>query len=82
MNKIRRLQIAKLTLKIVDLQHALGLLQDEEEECVENLPDSLQETDRADQMREFVELIESAKDLLEQSNEELHQVLDTETSIA
>lgn len=82
MNKTRRFELAKLTLKIVNLHHELGVLQEEEEESVDNLPDSLQETDRADQMRDFVELIESARDLLEQSNEELHQVLNTETSIA
>jgi uncharacterized protein Yka (UPF0111/DUF47 family) len=85
MNNDRRKDIKQLLDKIDKLTTPLDELRDnvenariwtqqiidEEEEAIANLPDNVQESDRANDMRKAVEQLEQARDDLEELYEKL-----------
>lgn len=51
------------------LQEALDIIEDvvyEEQESLDNLPDGIRESEKADKMEEYIQYMDSAKDELEQ----------------
>lgn len=64
MNKIRRKQLAAIQSKIAELQELLEELHDEEQEAIDNMPESLWGSDRYEAMEEAASNIELAIDEL------------------
>ena len=83
MNKIRRKELAHIVAKLEELEalhleikEALEAVLDEEQEALDNLPESLQESERGEQMQEYIDTMESALDDLEQLDiEEIRDLL-------
>lgn len=73
MNKIRRKELAHIVAKLetlealrLEIKEELEAVMDEEQEAFDNLPESLQESERGQQMQEYVDALESAVDDLEE----------------
>ena len=68
MNKIRRDQLSEIVGKLEDIKGELDVLMEEERECFENLPESLQESERGQQYEENADdlenLIESIQEVI------------------
>ena len=80
MNKARRAslklvlsKIETLTAYIEEIKEDLQGVLDEEEEAYENLPESIQGSERGEQMQEYIEALEEAIDSLDEFDaDELH----------
>lgn len=73
MNKARRAslklalsKIETLTAYIEEIKEDLQGVLDEEEEAYENLPESIQGSERGEQMQEYIEALEEAIDSLDE----------------
>ena len=68
MNKFRRAQLSEIVGKLEVLKEELEELMGEERECFENLPESLQESEKGQQYEENADdlenLIESIQDVI------------------
>jgi predicted RNase H-like HicB family nuclease len=73
MNKSRRSRIDEIIQKIEDLTYDIDVLRDEEEESYENLPESIQYSDRGETMSEAIDNLESAISSLEEATEYLNE---------
>jgi hypothetical protein len=67
MNNTRRKQIQKCIDQIENIKETLTLLQEEEQEAFENLPEGIQDSDRGSIMEQSADAIDNSLDLLEQS---------------
>ena len=81
MNKARRLRIAKIFSKLTELESYLEELEEEEQDALDNLPESIAATERGDQMQEFVEVLRAAASQIEEARSDLSEMLNTETAI-
>ena len=73
MNKARRAslklalsKIETLTAYIEEIKEDLQSVLDEEEEAYENLPESIQGSEKGEQMQEYIEALEAAIDSLDE----------------
>lgn len=73
MNKSRRSRIDEIIQKIEDLTYDIDVLRDEEEESYDNLPESIQYSDRGETMSEAIDNLESAISSLEEATEYLNE---------
>ena len=71
MNNTRRKAIAKIAERLEELKTDFELLRDEEQEAFDNMPESIQESERGEHieniiynMEEFLENLESAFDTM------------------
>lgn len=84
MNKARRAslklaltKIETLTACIEEIKEDLQNVLDEEEEAYENLPESIQGSERGEQMQEYIEALEAAIDSLDElDTDELHSSIE------
>lgn len=60
MNKQRRKEIEKVVSQLEDIQADIDALRDEEEEAYDNLPESLQDSERGEAMQEAIDQLEEA----------------------
>lgn len=60
MNRARRSRIDAIVSKLEELSADLGMLRDEEQEALDNVPESLQAGEAGQRMEEAVDTIESA----------------------
>ena len=51
MNKNRRKQLERIVEQLENLRDDLEMLKDEEQECFDNLPESLQESEKGEMMQ-------------------------------
>lgn len=65
MNAQRRKAIDAITDKLLELKEELESLRDEEQECYDNLPESLQYSERGEAMEENVSDLDEACDELD-----------------
>lgn len=72
MNKSRRSLIDEIIQKIEDLTQDIDLVREEEETAYDNLPESIQESERGEQMYEAIDNLESAISSLEEATEYLN----------
>lgn len=72
MNKSRRSRIDGIIQEIENLCYSIDVLRDEEEESYENLPESIQMSDRGEAMNEAIDNLESAISSLEEATEYLN----------
>ena len=66
MNKLRRKELAKIMDKLErldalreEIREELAAIRDEEQEALDNLPESLQESERGEQMQEYIDIMEN-----------------------
>ena len=81
MNKARRLKLAIIKKKLLDLTFEIEKVEDEEQSAFDNLPEAIADSERGDQMTEFVELLNSSRDKIDEAMEEIDEVIETETAI-
>lgn len=66
MNNIRRKQISAISEQIEKLKMDIEALKYEEQECFDNLPESLQASERGSMMEAAIEALEYASDDLDE----------------
>ena len=59
MNKTRRKRLEKVLNALQDAMSELEYIKDEEQEAYDNLPESLQESEKGETMQEYVDDIDS-----------------------
>lgn len=66
MNKIRRKELAAIIKKLEaldalreEIREQLAAVRDEEQEALENMPESLQESEKGEQMQEYIDTMEN-----------------------
>lgn len=62
MNKQRRKAIGDIYDKLIDIQSDLECIRDEEQEAFDNLPESIQYSERGERMEEYISDLEEALD--------------------
>lgn len=62
MNKQRRKAIGDIYDKLIDIQSDLEYIRDEEQEAFDNLPESIQYSERGERMEEYISSLEEALD--------------------
>lgn len=71
MNNPRRKRIDRVHELLEEQLEELNALRDEEEEAYDNLPESLQETERGEAMQEAIDNLDSAVSSIEEAIEAL-----------
>jgi len=74
MNKNRRKQLEELCNEMTNQLEGLRALLDEEQEYYDNMPESLQSSERGDQSQEYISTMESALDDIESALGTLEEV--------
>ena len=74
MNKERRKKIEKAADTILDLKEVLEEVRDEEEDAHLNLPESLQNSERGEQMQEYVDILYDAITSLDEAQSRLEDI--------
>ena len=74
MNNVRRKQLKEAIDLIERATAVIEGVKDEEEEALANLPENLQESERADNMQECIDLLEEIYDDLIDRAEELEEI--------
>jgi len=74
MNKSRRKQIEELCSEMTNQLEGLWILLDEEQEYYDNMPESLQDSERGEQSQEYIDTMESALDDIESALGTLEEV--------
>ena len=75
MNKQRRKELGKIQDQLMDLQTALEELTVEEQDCYNNLPEGIQDSERGEAMTEAVEYMEAAFDNIQDAIDNISEVL-------
>lgn len=75
MNKSRRIRIARIIDKIDELMAAVDELRQEEEDAYENLPDSIRESSRGEDMYDAMDNLENAFGSLEDADNYLNDAM-------
>lgn len=76
MNAKRRKVIDKLSAQIEEIKMAIDSLRDDEQEALDNLPDSLQETERGEKMESAIEALDYASDDLQECLDHLLEAVE------
>ena len=73
MNKDRRNAISDIYGKLIDIQSDLECIRDEEQEAFDNLPESIQYSERGERMEEYISSLEEALDYVDYAVESLDE---------
>lgn len=76
MNKARRAKLNALINALNDLKSDVELLQEEEQDAFDNLPESIQETERGEAMQDAADSMSDAMDLIEEAVEALETAME------
>lgn len=76
MNARRRKTIAAIIAALEDLQPSLDEVAEEEREAFDNLPESLQDSDRGQSMSASADCLEEAQSSLEEVLDQLQEALE------
>lgn len=76
MNKQRKKKIEKVMEQIMKLNENIEEILWEEEDVYDNIPENLQESERARISEESIDLLTEAKDYLVDANDSLSSILD------
>lgn len=73
MNRMRRKELARIVEKLerlealrLEIKEELETVMEEEQEALDNMPESLQDGEKGQQMQEYIDAMESALDDLEE----------------
>lgn len=76
MNKQRRKAIEKLISQAEELKDSILTLKAEEETAYENLPESLQESEKGEQMQEAIDALDNAETGIDEVIDALTEAMD------
>ena len=76
MNKTRRKAIDTLMARLEDLRLDVEYLQEEEQEAFNNIPESLQESEKGEKIQESIDALEEALSNLEEAIENLNTAIE------
>lgn len=76
MNKARRASLNRIINAIQELKNDLEVVHDEEEDAMDNMPESLQDSDRYCAMEEAVDSMDNALDELDDVIEYLESAME------
>lgn len=76
MNKARRAELNRIINAIQELKNDLEVVHDEEEDAMDNMPESLQDSDRYYAMEEAVDSMDDALDELDEVIEFLESAME------
>jgi prefoldin subunit 5 len=84
MNSVQRKQLAKLTetareyaAQVYALRNEFEYIQSDEQEKLENLPESLQGSDRATKLQEDIDALDTIVSAIESATDSLQEAIDT-----
>ncbi len=75
MNKSRRKNLATIIETLEAMKSSLEDVRDEEESAFDNLPESIQESERGETMQEIVDALYDACDSLEETIDSLNEIV-------
>ena len=73
MNKDRRKQLSEIQSKLAELRDMIDTVLEAEQEAFDNLPESLQESERGEAMQAAIDAMESAMDSCDEAEESLEE---------
>ena len=76
MNNKRRAKLKEIRERLSDLRSAIQDIRDDEDECLSNLPENLQEGDKGSTMQECIDYLEYAGDQIDDAVENLDCIID------
>ena len=76
MNKQRRALLQKVVEMMGDARSLLEEIRDDEQDAFSNLPESIQESERGEQMEEYVYAMEELIDNLEDGENNLTEIIE------
>lgn len=71
MNKNRKMRLQKAISEFAHAKDEIEAILNEEQEAFDNLPESLQESERGDEMQEYIDHLTEAMDALNEAENEL-----------
>lgn len=71
MNNKRRKEISKVIDTLTEISNTLSILAEEENEAFDNMPESLQDSSRGDDMQEWIDRLEGAQETIDGIIDEL-----------
>ena len=74
MNKARKKQLESALSVLKGVLEVVSELCDQEEEAFDNLPESIQESDRGDEMQGYIDSLSTACDSLEDAIDSLEEI--------
>ena len=75
MNNNRRKQLGLIFNQLEDCLHDIEIISDEEQNALDNMPESLQCTERGQQMQECIDAMESAKENISSAMSEIEEII-------
>lgn len=76
MNKQRRKELDKIQDTLLEVQTDLEAVKNEEEEAYDNLPESLQDSERGEVMQDAISILEDALNSIEEAIDYLNDILE------
>lgn len=76
MNKLRRKELETIIAKLEEAMSALEYVREDERGAMDNMPESLQDTDRYYAMEEAVDGMDSAGDTIQEAIDAIQDVID------
>ena len=74
MNKARRTKLEKAFNLVDSAKGILEAVREEEQEAYENLPESLQNSGKGEDMQNYIEMLEEAENYLDDANSVIEQI--------
>ncbi|WP_302756867.1 hypothetical protein [Alistipes indistinctus] len=75
MNKDRRKRLEGIYEKLIEIYEELDAIIDEEQEAYDNMPESLQDSEKGERMYEGIDSLESAKDDINNAATTIEEVI-------
>lgn len=75
MNKQRRERINGLMAKLEEIQGEVRMIQEEEQEAFDNMPESIQTSERGEKMEEVITQLEDSDSNLDEARTILEEIL-------
>lgn len=75
MNKLRRKQIADIVSKLTSLSESISELMEEEEDCMDNLPDNMQGSSLTDRYESAIDSMDGAVDSISNAIDYLNEAM-------
>ena len=76
MNKLRRKTLSEILDRIEGLQLEIQEVLDEEQESLDNLPESFQNGEKGEKMQEFIDYLEYAVSSLDECKDNINAVIE------
>lgn len=76
MNKPRRKELAEAVALLMNAKEILEIVQDEEQEAFDNMPEGLQSSERGEKMEEYIYSIEDAANTIDDMIDTLNEIVE------